>query len=78
MEVHTIHSAGRTHINIFRLLDGSRRAIRFYVPAGWSLARVYAGVLDQLTNEEALEVARAFGLREGPGEVIHHERPHEP
>jgi hypothetical protein len=62
MRISTCHSTGRSEVGVFRLLDGERRSLTIMAPWGQPLAETYRQVRPQLTDEEAAEVAAAFGL----------------
>jgi hypothetical protein len=68
VRISTCHSTGRAEVAVFRLLDGERRSLTILCPWGQPLADTYRQVLPQLTAEEAVEVAAAFGL--GPPEGV--------
>ncbi len=67
MTIVTVYAPLRDEVTVMRVLDGERRRLAILCRFGQSLAEVYAAVADQLTDDEQVEVAAAFGLDQPGG-----------
>ncbi len=57
-----VYSTGRTETGVMRLLEGQRRTLVVLSPWGQPPLETLRRVAGQLTDEEAAEVAAAFGI----------------
>jgi hypothetical protein len=66
MRITFVYSTGRTETGIVRMLEGKRRSL--VVACSWrqTPTETYLAVRDQLTSEEAVELASALGLDQPP------------
>ncbi len=69
MRITVCRNTGRVNTTVLRSLDDDGRRLIISIPWQQPPAETLRAIADQLTSEEAAEVARAFGIEEGPAEL---------
>jgi hypothetical protein len=62
MRIVVCYNTGRTSVEVMRSLEHDQRRLIISAPWQQPRAATLAAIADQLTDEEAAEVARAFGV----------------